>query len=153
MFKVKKLFVLAIVSMLTIAAFAQSSEKVSEIIKADKATFGQAAYLVTAACGELGDNDGFDEALNVLKRKRIVSYSVNADDNINLKGLSWLCAYAWQIDGSLMLKVFNSPRYTFRQMKADEVISSAADPMDVPDGRGLLAVITDCIGKYQVKGE
>ncbi|MCQ2241584.1 hypothetical protein [Treponema sp.] len=146
----KKIFTLLIAAVLSVCVYAQSADKVSEIISTKEATYGQSAYLTASALGIVKNNATYEDALEILKDKGVVSSSVKASDVINLRELSWLCAYTWKIEGSLMLKLFNTPRYTFRQMKADEVIADSADPMDVPSGRNLLAVITDCIGKYEV---
>ena len=147
----KKLIVLLIASAVSLSLYAQSADKVSEIITAKEATFGQAAYLTTSALGLIKNEAGYEDALNLLKEKGIVPSSIGAADTINMQELSWLCAGTWKIEGSFMLKLFNSSRYTFRQMKADEVIDFSVDPMDIPSGRNLLAVITDCLSKYEIK--
>lgn len=147
----KKIFTLVITSLVSFAMYAQSADKVSEIISAKEATYGQAAYLAGCARGTVRNEAGYEDALKVLKEKGVVESSVNASDKISMKALAGICSYAWKIEGSLMLKLVGSPRYVFRQMKADEVIDVSVDPMSVPSGRNLLAVITDCIEKYQVK--
>nr|WP_318710718.1 hypothetical protein [uncultured Treponema sp.] len=147
----KKIIALVVASFVSFALHAQSADKISEIISAKEASYGQAAYLAGCARGTVKVDSAYEEALAVLKENGVVSSSVKASDSITMKELSWICSYGWKVEGSLMMKFFNSPRYTFRQMKADEVIGISVDPMNVPNGRELLAVITDCISKYQVK--
>lgn len=147
----KKFLALFISSALSISLFAQSADKVSEIIKTKEATYGQAAYLATSALGVIKNDSTYEDAFAYLKENGVISADVSFSDPINMKDLAWICSYTWEIKGSLMLKFFNSPRYVFRQMKVDEVFAFSADPMDIPNGRNLLAVITDCIETYQIK--
>ena len=139
---------LVIASLVSFALYAQAADKVSEIISAREASYGQAAC---CARGTVKNEAEYEDALNVLKEKGFADSSVNASDKITMKELAKVCSYTWKIEGSLMCKLVGSPRYIFRQMKADEVIDVSADPMGVPSGRNLLAVITDCIDRYQVK--
>ncbi|MBQ0040086.1 MAG: hypothetical protein KBS64_06645 [Treponema sp.] len=147
----KKLLAFFVASAVSMSLFAQSAGKISEIIATKKATYGQAAYLTAVAMGDIKDNASYEDALSVLKNKGVVAKDIDAGDVLDMKQLSWICASAWNVEGSLMLKLCNSPRYTFRQMKADEVIDYSADPSDIPSGRNLLAVVTDCIARYQLK--
>lgn len=147
----KKIVALVIASLVSFALYAQAADKVSEIISAREASYGQAAYLACCARGTVKNEAGYEDALNVLKENGFADLSVNASDKITMKELAKVCSYTWKIEGSLMCKLVGSPRYIFRQMKADEVIDVSADPMGVPSGRNLLAVITDCIDRYQVK--
>lgn len=147
----KRLFMLFAASAVSLMLNAQSADRISDIISSDRATCGQASYIAATALGIAGENASYDETVKLFSEKGILKNDCSASDAITMKQLAWLCANTWNVEGSLMLKIFKSPRYAFRQMKADSVIDVSADPDDVPDGHRLLAVITDCISKYEIK--
>ena len=147
----KRLFMLLAASAVSIMLNAQSADKISDIIASSRATCGQASYIAATALGIAGENATYDETVRLFSEKGVLKTGCYASDAITMKQLAWLCANTWNVDGSLMLKIFKSPRYAFRQMKADSVIDVSADPDDVPDGHRLLAVITDCVAKYEIR--
>lgn len=147
----KRLFMLLAASAVSIMLNAQSADKISDIIASSRATCGQASYIAATALGIAGENATYDETVRLFSEKGVLKTGCSESDAITMKQLAWLCANTWNVDGSLMLKIFKSPRYAFRQMKADSVIDVSADPDDVPDGHRLLAVITDCVAKYEIR--
>ena len=147
----KRLFMLLAASAVSIMLNAQSADKISDIIASSRATCGQASYIAATALGIAGENATYDETVRLFPEKGVLKTGCSASDAITMKQLAWLCANTWNVDGSLMLKIFKSPRYALRQMKADSVIDVSADPDDVPDGHRLLAVITDCVAKYEIR--
>ena len=147
----KRLFMLLAASAVSIMLNSQSADKISDIIASCRATCGQASYIAATALGIAGENATYDETVRLFSEKGVLKTGCSASDAITMKQLAWLCANTWNVDGSLMLKIFKSPRYAFRQMKADSVIDVSADPDDVPDGHRLLAVITDCVAKYEIR--
>ena len=147
----KRLFMLLAASAVSIMLNAQSADKISDIIASSRATCGQASYIAATALGIAGENATYDETFRLFSEKGVLKTGCSASDAITMKQLAWLCANTWNVDGSLMLKIFKSPRYALRQMKANSVIDVSADPDDVPDGHRLLAVITDCVAKYEIR--
>lgn len=144
----KKIIMLISAFLFSAVLFAQSADKISEILASDKATYGQVSYLAATAMGLVDEKASYEDAFNVIKEKGLVANGKSCGDTLNLKQLSAICRGTWKIKGSLMIKT-GAPRYVFKQMVADEIYSLTDDPMDVPDGRKTLAVISDCIMKYK----
>lgn len=131
--------------------FAQSAEKVTEIINSEQATYGQAAYLTCMALDLVKQNATEKNALEVLKVSGVIEEGVEISDTLTMKNLAWICANAWDVKGSLMFKIARNPRYAFKQMRSDDVIPYGTDPSKIPSGHDLLNVVTDCIANYQIK--
>lgn len=149
----KKIAALLAGIFISASLFAQSADRITEIISSKKGSYGQTAYLAACALGVIEDNSTLEYALEYFQDKGIVAKNVTVDDTINLKNLSWFCYQAWNVEGGLMLKLTKKPRYAFRQLKADEILAFSDDPTDIPDGHKLLAVITDCISTYRPRNE
>lgn len=148
----KKIAALIAGILVSAALYAQSADRITEIISSKKSNYGQAAYLAATALGAIDDGSSFADALGFFQEKGILK-DVKAEDAINLKQLSLFCYQSWDVKGGLLLKFTGSPRYIFRQLKADEILAFSDDPMDVPDGHKLLAVLTDCISTYEPRKE
>lgn len=144
----KKIIMLISAFLFSAVLFAQSADKISEILASDKATYGQVSYLAATAMGLVDEKASYEDAFNVIKEKGLVASGKNCGDALNLKQFAAICGGTWGINGSLMIKT-GAPRYVFKQMVADEIYTLTDDPMDVPSGKRVLAVISDCIMKYK----
>lgn len=141
----KFLFLCAFSMLLSTALFAQSSEKVSEIIKTEKTTFGQAAYLVGVYSGSVEESSDYDKAVSALKEKGVISADVDSNKEINLAELSYLCMQTTEMNGGLFYTLFPGPRYAFRELKARGILPALADPGVKVNGRDAIAVLNGCI--------
>lgn len=134
-----------------LAAFSQSADKVSQLIQSQKATYGQVSYLSAVSLG-LAQNDSTEtEAIDLLRRAGILSNDIPAQKEINYENTAWILVNTFKANGSLWLKMFPSPRYAFKLLKAQGIISSAADPHQIPTGRDILNMFTDGMSFYQQK--
>ncbi len=139
------------------AAFSQSAEIVEKTVSEEKLSYGTAAYFTAVALGYISDDDSEEDAVNAWKKigeelsKPAIKEDVSAEDFITFENLAWLCYYTWEIPEGLMMHLFPSPRYAFKQLRNDGVIQSSFDPKRIPTGREFLNVITDCIDFYEVR--
>ena len=120
-------------------------EKVSEIIKTEKTTFGQAAYLVGVYSGSVEESSDYDKAVSALKEKGVISADVDSNKEINLAELSYLCMQTTEMNGGLFYTLFPGPRYAFRELKARGILPALADPGVKVNGRDAIAVLNGCI--------
>lgn len=147
--KLKKTLIFAAVFCISTLTFAQSADKITEILETERLTFGQAAYICVSA---VKDVENEDLAYKKMVDDGIISEKYSADDEINLRNFAHFCANTWDVKGSLMLLIFKNARYAFRQMKADGVIRSGADGSKPLTGREALNIVTECLEKYKLKG-
>ena len=89
----KRLF---LVLFLTIAAgsfsFAQSADKVTQILETDEITYGQLGYLSACQLSLVDDSTSFVEAFTALQNAGYVGKDVSAGDKVTYKGLSGICS-------------------------------------------------------------
>jgi|SRR5574344_979787 hypothetical protein len=135
-----------------LAANAQSADKVTEMIKTDKATWGQVCYFTSTYLGLVSENATADESIQALTKAGIIKSTPKADAPIPLNQIAYIYAKTWKIGGSLLLKLFPSPRYALKQLKADGLIPSSADPAKIYTGHQALDLFTSCMSKYGTEG-
>ncbi len=149
----KCIFILLILSACSFAAFSQSAEKVAEMVKSENVTIGQAAYFSATALGLVKDDESEENSMAALKDVGGLSDSADAGEFVTAKKVAEICSKTWVIKGSLMYSLLGTPRYAFRQMKADGVFPSSMDPDKKLSGREFLSIITDCIELYELKND
>ena len=145
----KKLFILPVVFVLCVTAYAQRADFVTELLAADKATYGEVCYLSAVYQGFVDENASYEAALRSLVQRGQVVPSVDVNGPVTLGELSRLMAKMWDIKGGLMYRATrHSARYAFRQFKADGVLSATADPSKKASGSDVLNMYTACLRKY-----
>ena len=130
---------------ISIAAFSQSAEKISEIDAADKITYGQFCYLVSTATSSISDSASYEEAFAQVRKTAVFDSDIIAADFIPMSYIALLCSKTWNISESLMYKITKAPRYAFKQLQALEIISQTSDPSSFASGHQVLNIITKCI--------
>lgn len=124
---------------LTAPLTAQSSEKLSELIATEKATYGQAAYLSEVYSGEIDESASMEEAVQRLIDKNMLKSGTSPSEKIPLSELSLICAKTAGIKGGLFYTLFPGPRYALRELKAKGIIPALKDPSARVTGREMIA--------------
>ena len=133
------------------AAFSQSADKMSDVLKSKEVTLGQACYFFATASENVKDNVSYEKALDYFKERSVLKSSASENDNATFASLALLANDVFNIQGSLCLSLFKSGRYAYRQMKADGVLTKRDDPSLVPDGHKFFSVLTRCLDKYELR--
>ena len=152
----KSLSCLVIALFVSSTIFAQSSEMISKIIKSEKATYSQAAYLPAVYANLITEKESLgtfaqgsqasnEAALEAFKSRGWVSSSVNADSEITLGQVCYLYAKALNIKGGLFYSLFHSERYAFKEFKAKGILPSEADPDMKLSGRESIDIFNSCL--------
>lgn len=145
----KKLFFIAFVPLIcALQLYAQSSERMSEMIATEKATYGQVCYFVGTSIGIVADDDSLEEAFFIYKHSGLIKDGIKAEDPIPLKNIALIFMHTWQIEPSLAYKCFKNARYAFRSLKAQSIIPSGADPSKISTGHEVLYMMTDCVMRF-----
>lgn|SRR5574344_120881 len=140
-------FVLALFCAAAISA--QSADKVTEMIKTDKATWGQVCYFSSTYLGLTGDNASYEKSMEALKSAGIIKTAPkNATTPIPLDQMAFIYAKTWKVGGSLWYKLFPTPRYAFKLLKADGIIPVTADPSKISTGHDALNIFNACMTKF-----
>ncbi len=133
-------------AIMSAAAFAQSAEKLTELIRTERVTYGQAAYFAASSLGIVTDGASPEASLQVVnERKLLPENEVSAKTEIPLSDFAYLCAKTWDIKGSLMYSLFPTPRYAFKMLQAKGIIPAGADPSKLSDGHEAVNIINACV--------
>lgn len=141
------LFVLSL--FLGFALYAQSADTVTEILEAPEVTVGQICYLSASAQGFITDDASFEDAVKALSEKGQISASAAARDTATLSDVAAVYSKLFNVNGGLFYKVSNnSPRYAFKNLKAQGIIPLSYDPSKKVSGREALSLFTKCNMKF-----
>ncbi len=141
----KLIFLCAVTLLLSAAATAQSSEKLTELINTEKTTYGQAAYLSAVFTGSISENDDYEKAVKTLELQDLLPEGTDPAKEISLQELSYICFKTARFQGGLLYRLFPGPRYAFRELKAKRILPPLADPSEKVSGRDTIALFNGCL--------
>ena len=144
----KKLSVLFCL-LLGVSLYAQSADVITELLESNQATFGQVCYLAAVQQNLVDESSSYDNAVQVMFENGLIPNSEDALAPIPLVDIAYIYSRLWPIEGGLMYRLTKgSPRYAFRQLQSDGIISRKADPSDFVTGAKALSLYTSCVKKY-----
>lgn len=145
--KVKFIFLLFILN--SFVVFAQSNDRISEILNSEQVTYGDVCYISASAQGFISDDASYEDAIQALYDKGQIKSMVYKDEKIPLVNIAFVYSQIWKVKGGIMCRVTNgSPRYVFKQLKTDGVIDKSKDPSFFISGREALSLYTSCAYHY-----
>lgn len=126
------------------AAFGQAAEKVDKILETEKATFGQAAYLIQTALNDGSDGLDFETAFDRFKseNKNLIRDSISAEDVIPVKTYAFLLMKAFDIKGGMMYRIYPCPRHAYRDLRYLAVIQDKNNPDALMTGAEMLQILS-----------
>ena len=145
----KKIFIMAVVFLFSLSAFAQTADYVTEMLNTERADYAQVSYLSAVCQGLVDENATYDTAFSLLKKKGQLPSGADETAEVSLGNLSYVMSKLWTIHGGLMFRLTNgSARYAFRQLKVDGIIPPDADPSRKISGTDVLNMYTACQNRY-----
>ena len=109
------------------AAGAQSNEFIDGLLAQEQASYGDAALLVLASAGLVGEGAGAEEALAVLKERGWAA-AREAQQPVRLGEYSYLLMRVHGIRGGLLYTLFPGPRYATRELAWRQMVQGKARP-------------------------
>ena len=145
----KKFIMLLLSAFVATCIFAQSADVITELLDAEKATYGEVCYLSAVQQKFVEETATYDEAIHALLSEGQLSVRVEADSFILAKDAAAIFAGMWKVEGGLMFRITNgSPRYAFKQLQSDGVIPASKDPAEYMSGTEVLKMYTASVKKY-----
>ena len=141
----KRTVCIAVAVLLTIAvSFSQSAEKIDEILEIEKATFGQATYLIQTALNSESDELDFNAAFDLFKsnNENLIKDSITASDVISTKTYAFLLMKAFGIKGGMMYRIYPCPRYAYRDLQYLAIIQGKNNPDAPMTGAAMLQILS-----------
>lgn len=126
-------------------AFSQSSEKISELINAEKLTKGQAAYLAATYMNLVEDNADENEAFEALREINLFKSKENPEEIIKLNHISLLYMKACGLRGGILYSITKSRRYAFNELKAYGILPGLVTSTMCLSGLDAVNLLNDCI--------
>lgn len=145
----KKIITLFLALFIFGAAYSQSADVITEMIQTPEVTYGQVCYLSAVHQGLVSDSASFDEAIKALYDAGQIPQEADKSTTVVMTNLAFIYAQMWNVQGGLFYRLTKgSPRYSFKQLKADGVISDTTDPKTVVSGAEALNIYTACSSLY-----
>lgn len=125
------------------AAFGQAAEKIDKILETEKATFGQATYLIQTALNDGSDELDFETAFDRFKNENenLIRNSVSAEDVIPIKTYAFLLMKAFDVKGGMMYRIYPCPRYAYRDLRYLAIIQGKNNPDALMTGSVMLQIL------------
>ncbi len=108
--------------------FAQSNDRIDELLLQEIARFDSTAYLVLSAGGLIPESDSPESAfqkaleLGLAKPDRTPESPVRADE------LSYMLMESLSIKGGVMYRIFPGKRYAYRELAFNKMMSETGGP-------------------------
>lgn len=145
----KKIFTILACLFITGAVYAQSNEVITEILNTEQVTLGQVCYLSAVYQGFVDESASYEDAINALYEMKQIPSVGYETDSVAMVNLAFIYAQMWNVKGGLLYKITHgSPRYAFKQMKADGVIADYIAPTKLVSGYEALSIFTTCNFEY-----
>ena len=145
----KKIPILTILFLLLSYAHAQSSQAINSISKKEFVTLEEVCYLSAVQQGLVAEDASFSAAFEFLTRINQIPANQQPDMPVPFANLSYIYAQTWNIEGGLMYRIFRSaPRYAYKQLKHDGILSENADPSKYVTGIQSVEIFKKCQKKY-----
>ena len=118
----------------SVHGFAQSGDRIDEILVQDELTVGSAAYLAAASAGLVGPDATEAESLSALGELGFPAGTVAIDDPVRLDHFSYMLMLAHRLSGGFMYAIAPGPRYAYREFRYQRVFRGGGDPRSAIDG-------------------
>ncbi|MBQ7620447.1 MAG: hypothetical protein IJS51_10025 [Treponema sp.] len=143
----KKFAALILLSVFACLAYAQSAEKISQIIESQEISYGQSAWLALSYAEENGDQASYEQALSAATERGWLKSGAVSDSSISLQELCGIFVKAAGLKGGLLYRLSKADRYAFKELKANGTLDSAADPSMKVSGQNAVAILNACVKK------
>lgn len=147
----KKLILSVIATFFLMNAFAQSSQKISEILEKEEISKGQASYFACVYKNLVEESASEDDAFTILQEKNLFKLDEKSDEKISLSKACFLVSETSQMKGGIFYSIFHSSRYSLREFKALGIIPQNANPNQTVTGSEFIAILNDFEKKGKVK--
>lgn len=147
----KKLILSVIATFFLMNAFAQSSQKISEILEKEEISKGQASYFACVYKNLVEESASEDDAFTILQEKNLFKLDEKSDEKISLSKACFLVSETSQMKGGIFYSIFHSSRYSLREFKALGIIPQNANPNQTVTGSEFIAILNDFEKKGKLK--
>ena len=138
-----KVFLLSLLITIPSFLFAQTAERIENLLEQNRVSYRDAALMVLEASGRLdpAKQTSADNAFSFAMQRGWLPKDAQAKNDAKLGGLSLLVAQAFEINGGILFSLFKNPHYAYRAMVYRGIIQGRADPQMFVSGDLLLYMV------------
>ncbi len=145
----KKFTIIISFLFLTVSLSAQSAHIVTDILNSEKMTIGQACYLSAVSQGFISEDASFEDAILALVGQGQLSEIADPSEPAAIAKLSEIYTKMFDVKGGLFYRISGgSPRYAFKHLKSQGLISPSVDPSKILSGREAMNLFTKISMRY-----
>ena len=147
----RRLFLIGLLCVMGVCSWAQSADRIAEILNSETVTFGQASYLAATYLGLVSDSASNDDAIEALINNKIVKakYMKDSETPIPLANFCNICCGAWYVVDSVGYCTFKSPYQAWKELRAFKYIPTNYTGEKLISGYEALNIVTRCIEHHE----
>lgn len=137
--------------LLGVYSWAQSADRITDILNSETITYGQASYLAASFLDLVSDSASGSESMDALVENGLIKakHLGNEDDPIPLANFCNICCSAWYVVDSIGYSLFKNPYYAWKEMKAFKYIPTNYTGEKHISGYEALNIVTRCIEHHE----
>lgn len=141
--RIKRLSAVLIILVLAspIYLFAQSNERIDELLLQEPARYDSTAYLVLAAGGFIAETDTPDAAFLKAKEMGLAGIDLSPDSPVRIDELSFMLMKSLSIKGGVMYGFFPGRRYAYRELAFLKKINESGGPARAVNGEEVIRTL------------
>lgn len=132
----------AIVLFVTTAAWAQSNDRIDELLAQDPAATDLTAYLVLSAAGLVGEDAEPREAVDYAVSEGMLPGGAVGSDAVTFGRFSYLLTRSFGVPGGVMYRLVPGPRYAAREVVFQGWSRKRRDTGELLDGETVVRILS-----------
>jgi len=132
----------AIVLFVTTAAWAQSNDRIDELLAQDPAATDLTAYLVLSAAGLVGEDVEPGEAVDYAVSEGMLPTGAAGGDAVTFGRFSYLLTRSFDVPGGIMYRLAPGPRYAAREVVFQGWSRKRRDTGELLDGESVVRILS-----------
>ncbi len=128
--RVYRMPVLAVFFILVLSSglFAQSNDRIDELLLQESARYDSASYLILAAGGLIAESDSPDSAFLKAQELGLAAPDRSPDSPVRVDELSFMLMKSLSLKGGIMYGLFPGRRYAYRELAFNKMVSESGGP-------------------------
>lgn len=139
--------IIGLLCILGACSWAQSAERITDILNSETITYGQASYLAASFLDLVSESASEQEAMDALVDNGMIKakHLGSEDAPIPLDRFCNICCSTWYIVDSISYSLLKTPYYAWKEMKAFKYIPTTYTKEKTISGYEALNIVTRCI--------
>lgn len=121
-----------------IYSFAQSNDRIDELLAQGQARFDSAAYIILAAGGLVEETDGLDVAFSKAVELGFTGKLTTPESPVRVDEMSFMIMKSLSLKGGFMYRLFPGKRYSYRELAFNKVINDKGGPRRLVSGEEVV---------------